>query len=156
MESKEIIKSCISIEYAVATIYGRFMQYFPAEKLFWENIYTDEIEHSLWLKDYQFEGFVELLPNQDLIPDINRINNNWKFIQGIERQIMSNPVSFEDSLKMALQLEQTMVETFSNELMANIFSSDYETLNDKIIISEKLHINKIEDRMINEGYIIYS
>jgi len=44
-----------------------------------------------------------------------------------------------------------MVETFTNELIANVLSVDYESLSDRIIMSEKEHIAKIEDMMMRKG-----
>jgi hypothetical protein len=46
-----------------------------------------------------------------------------------------------------------MVETFANELIANVFSVDYESLSDRIIMSEKAHISKIEDMMVKRGFL---
>ena len=62
-------------------------------------------------------------------------------------------MTFEEALRIALRLEESMVEIFANEFMAHLFASDYESLSHGIVAAEKLHINKIEDMMIEKGFM---
>ena len=153
MELSKIIQGCFAMEQTVSSIYSHFMQLFPDEKIFWEDLYRDEIEHSSWLSKTSFTGMIDLLPSTDIIPTLELVVNSVRFAEERKKEIFSNPLSFEDALDIALKLEETMVETFANQLIANVLSVDYESLSDRIIMAEKEHITKIEDMMIKKGYL---
>jgi len=153
MELRKIIQGCFAMEQTVSLIYNHFMQLFPDDKHFWLDLYQDEIEHSSWLSKASFTGMIDLLPSTDIIPTLELVNNSVRFAEERKKDILSNPLSFEDALNIALKLEETMVETFTNELIANVLSVDYESLSDRIIMAEKEHIAKIEDMMMRKGYL---
>jgi rubrerythrin len=153
MELPKIIHNCFVMEQTVSSIYSYFIQLFPDEKLFWTDLYLDELDHATWLSKANYTGMIDLLPSTDLIPALELVDSSVRFAEERKKQIMSRPVPFEDALNIALKLEETMVETFTNELIANVLSVDYESLSDRIIMSEKAHISKIEDMMMKRGYL---
>jgi hypothetical protein len=153
MEMQNFINGCIIVENIVASIYKTFMDFFPEEKSFWQDLYRDELEHSLWLSDNTHTEAIELLPSKDLLPSIELITRTIDFANGKIRHIKSNPITLEEALNIALQLEETMVETFTNEVTANLFAHDYKSLGERISAAEKVHINKIEDMMISKGFM---
>ena len=53
---------------------------------------------------------------------------------------------------MALQIEETKVEAFTNELIANLSSADSKAFL-QILMDEKTHIAKIENMMIEKGFL---
>jgi len=153
MELINFIHGCREVEEAVASIYRTFADLFPENRAFWEDLYRDELEHSFWLSDADNAEAIDLLPSVDLLPSMNIIERTLAYARGKSMHIKTNPVTFEDALRIALQLEESMVETFTNEMTANIFASDYESLSQKIIAAEKRHIGKIEDMMIGKGFL---
>jgi len=153
MELIHLIKGCIAVEQAVASIYRTFMDLFPGEKEFWQDLYRDELEHSYWLSDGPNFESIDLLPSTDLLPSMELIEGTLAFARGKDIHIRTNPVTLEEALRIALRLEQSIVETFTNELSANILADSYESLSKRIIAAEKLHINKIEDMMISRGFL---
>jgi hypothetical protein len=153
MDLKNVIDGCIHMEQIVASIYSMFMQFFPEEKIFWEDLFRDESDHALWLTDADYIESIDLLPSTDILPSIKQIENSLRFAENRMLQIKSNPVTMEEALNIALKLEETMVEAFANELKANLFASDYRSLSEKLLIAEKLHIDKIEDMMIKKGFL---
>jgi rubrerythrin len=153
MELDSLIKGCRAVENATASIYRTFMDFFPEEKILWQDLYRDELEHSFWLTDNTVFESIDLLPSRDLLPSKELIASTLDFAQRKIDYIRTNPVTLEEALRIALEIERSMVEMFTNELAANLFSSDYKSLNQKIISAEKLHINKIEDMMISKGYL---
>jgi len=153
MELKNFINGCRTVEETVASIYRKFADFFPEYRSFWEDLYRDELEHSFWLSDASHNEAIDLLPSEDLMPSMEVIERTIAFARGKSLYINTNPVTFEEALRIALQLEESMVETFTNEMAANLFASDYESLSQKIIVAEKLHINKIEDMMIAKGFL---
>ena len=153
MELPKIIHNCFVMEQTVSSIYSYFIQLFPDEKLFWTDLYLDEIDHATWLTKASYTGMIDLLPSTDLIPALELVDSSVRFAEKRKKEILSRPLPFEDALNIALKLEETMVETFTNELIANVLSVDYESLSDRIIISEKAHISKIEDMMMKRGYL---
>jgi len=153
MDLTSLINGCIQMEQTVASIYNMFMQLFPEEKMFWEDLFRDEMDHSSWLTDANYIESIDLLPSTDLLPSMRQVEISLRFADMQRTQIKSNPVTFEEALNMALQREKTMVDTFTNELKANLFSSYYNSLCEKLLIAEKLHIDKIEDMMIRKGFL---
>ncbi|MEW6602870.1 MAG: hypothetical protein AB1499_17995 [Nitrospirota bacterium] len=153
MELINFIKNCRAVEETVASIYRTFADLFPEYRAFWDDLYRDELEHSFWLAETTNAEAIDLLPSEDMLPSIDAIERTLAFARSKSQYIKTNPVTFEEALRMALLMEESMVETFTNELAANIFASDYESLNQKIIVAEKRHINKIEDMMIEKGFL---
>jgi len=74
------------------------------------------------------------------------------FITNISNQINFSPVSLEDALKMALKIEETMVEAFTNELIANLSPSDNKAFLE-LLMEEKTHIAKVKNMMIQKGFL---
>jgi hypothetical protein len=153
MDLNNVIDGCIQMEQIVASIYSMFMQFFPEEEIFWEDLFRDETVHASWLTDTNFIESIDLLPSNDILPSMKQIENSLRFADNKRVQIKSNPVTMEEALRIALKLEETMVEAFANELKANLFSSDYSSLCEKLLIAEKLHIDKIEGLMIQKGFL---
>lgn len=141
------------MEQIVSSIYSSFVQLFPEEKQFWIDLYQDEIDHASWLSKAGYTEMIDLLPSEDFIPSLKLVDKSVRFAEKIKKDVGSGPLSFEDALKVALKLEETMVETFTNELVANVISIDYESLSDRLIMAEKMHIAKIEDMMMKKGYL---
>jgi hypothetical protein len=153
MDLTNVINGCIQMEQTVASIYSMFMQLFPEEEIFWGDLFRDETDHASWLTDANFIESIDLLPSNDILPSMKQIENSLRFADNKRVQIRSNPVTLEEALRIALKLEGTMVETFTNELKANLFASDYSSLCEKLLIAEKLHIDKIEDMMLKKGFL---
>lgn len=87
------------------------------------------------------------------MPSMDIIERTLTFARAKSMHIKTDPVTLEEALRIAHQLEESMVETFTNEMTANLFASDYESLSQKITAAEKLHISKIEDMMIGKGFL---
>jgi rubrerythrin len=153
MDLKNFINGCKAVEEEVASIYRTFADFFPQYRSFWEDLYRDELEHSFWLSDADHYEAIDLLPSEDLMPSMDIIEQTLAYARTKSRHIKTNPVTFEEALRIALKMEESMVETFTNEMAANLFASDYESLSQKIIAAEKLHIRKIEDMMIGKGFL---
>ena len=153
MELHELADGFKAVEQAVASIYRSFMDLFPEERRFWQELYRDELEHAFWLSGPDHVEAIDLLPSRELLPTEETLLNTLKTIEREHVLIKSNPVSLEEALKIALKLEDLMIEVFTNELPAHIFASDYKSLSDRISAAERLHINKIEDLMINKGFL---
>jgi rubrerythrin len=153
------IKGCIAIEEATASIYKTFIKFFPEEKDFWEGLLNDEIDHSSFLKDAASLDVFSRLPKQAMPPSIPFIEKTLEFAESVRKRIMLNPVSFEDALNIALKFEESMVETYTNELIAD-FKADNEKsyfMNiEKMLTEERGHISKIKNMMIKKGFLRFS
>lgn len=156
MNSKDRIIGCIAVEEAAASVYKTLMGVFPNEKDFWEGLYKDEIDHSSFLTDADSVEFFESGPAGITLPTKPFINKTLEYAQFLNRHIRYNPVSFEDALGMTLKLEESMVETFTNELMADA-NLEYKTSSgrdfEKILLEERGHISKLKNMMIKMGYL---
>ena len=124
MEMHQLVNFCCITEEFVASIYGRFMQLFPQEKDFWEALYKDEKKHTSFLIEADDSGRFNEMQVADLGFSEPLLDRTKTFLTNIGDQINHSPVSLEDALKMALKIEETMVEAFTNELLANLSPAD--------------------------------
>jgi rubrerythrin len=156
MELSDRLNGCIAIEKAVASIYDTFMKLFPNEKDFWESLVKDEFEHSSFLKDAESLKVIDYLPSEAQPPLIPFIVKTLEYAQITHKRIMCNPVSLEEALNIALTLEQSMVETYTNELIADSHADNNKSYFrdvEKMIIGERGHISKIKNLMIKKGFL---
>jgi rubrerythrin len=156
MELTERIKWFIEVEQAAVSIYSSFMNLFPEEKDFWRDLLKDEVEHSSFLKDTDFLQIINKLPIHVESPSVSVIEKTLAFTQNTIRHITSNPISLIDALNITLKLEESMVETYTNVLIADLKAINDKTyfMNfEKMLFEEKGHINKVRNMMISKGYL---
>jgi hypothetical protein len=153
MDLNHFVSGCIAVEETTASLYRIFMDLLSDEKPFWQELYRDELEHSYWLRSGSHSEAIELLPSKKLIPSMEHITKTLAFVEGKIAQAKTNPVTFETALMTALEIEESMVEMFTNEITANVLATDHESLNEKLIAAERIHVTKIEDRMISKGFM---
>lgn len=153
MKLQDIIDGCIAVEHAAASLYATFMDLFPQEKSFWLELHNDEREHASMLSNSTYTEAIDLLPSKDLLPSMEQIESTIDFTRKRNNFIKSNPVTVEEALRTALRLEESMTEIFANELLANLLAHDYESLSRKLFMAEKMHKDKIEDLMIERGFL---
>ena len=140
------------MEDAVVSIYSRFMQLFPQEKDFWEDLYKDEKSHTSFLTEVADSGRFDEMHPEDLGFSMSQLDRTRTFIENINNNIQSNPVLLEDALNMALKIEETVVEAFTNELIACLSPSDNNDFL-QMLMEEKTHILKIKNMMIKKGIL---
>jgi rubrerythrin len=140
------------MEEAVASIYGTFIRLFPHEKSFWEDLYQDEKKHSSFLIESTACGTFDKMKGIDRGLSMPLLNRTQKYIENVINHIRANPVSLEEALKMALEIEETTVETFTNELISNLGASDSNAFL-QMLMEEKTHVAKIKSKMIEKGFL---
>ena len=150
---QELIKGCVAIEKTVGLIYSQFMQLFPEERKFWENLHKDEIRHSLFLVEAGAVGLFNAFKDSETLLTIPLIHKTLSFAEKISVHVQSNPVSLEDALKIALKLEESIVETFANDMIAVFSSGETKVSIQNMLAEEKEHIDKIRNKMIEKGYM---
>jgi rubrerythrin len=152
MEIDQLIKGCLVVELAVASIYSSLVHLFPKEKDFWDSLYNDEKRHISFLIEAADSGRFDEMQTADLGFSMPLLDRTEKFIVNINNHIGNNPVSLEEALNMAFQMEETKVEAFTNELMANLSSADSKAFL-QLLMEEKTHIAKIKNMMIEKGFL---
>lgn len=147
MEQHDFINGCIKVETTVASIYSRLMQVLPKQKDFWEGLLNDEREHIAFLRDVKTLGLVTELEKMDFAPSMKEIKKSLKLTDSVSKRISDDPISFKNALKLALKVEESIVETYSNELIAKLLSCDNEASYQKLIDGEKEHIDRVRKMM---------
>lgn len=147
MEQHDFINACIKVENFAASIYSRLMQVLPKQKDFWEELLNDEREHIAFLSDVKSLGLVTELEKMDYAPSMNEVKKTLKLTDSVTKRISDAPISMKNALKLALKLEESMVETYSNELIAKLLSCDDEASYEKLLADEKKHIDKVRKMM---------
>ena len=152
MEIYQIVKGCLVVELAVASIYSGFIHLFPQKRHFWGDLYEDEKKHISFLIEANDSGRFNKMHTEDLGFSMPLLDRTQTFIANISNHIGTNPVSLEEALNMALQMEETKVEAFANELIANLSSADNEAFL-QLLMEEKTHIAKIRNLMIKQEFL---
>ena len=152
MEIDQLVRGCLVVELAAASIYSSLMHLFPQEKYFWDDLYKDEKRHISFLIEAADSGRFDEMQTADLGFSMPLLDRTEKFIANISNHIGINPVSLEEALNMALQIEETKVEAFTNELIANLSAADSKAFL-QILMEEKTHIAKIKNMMIEKGFL---
>lgn len=147
MEQTDIVNGCIKVENAVASIYSNLLQVFPENKEFWEGLLNDEREHIAFFTDVKSQGLITEMEKMDLPPSMNIIQKNLKLLDKVSKRINDEPISMKNALKLALKLEESIVETYTNELIAKLLSCENETSYEELINSEKTHVDKIRKKL---------
>jgi len=152
MEIYQIVKECLVVELAVAAIYSSLKHLFPQKRDFWDDLYKDERRHISFLIETSDSGGFDEMQIADLGFSMTLLDRTQTFIANISNHIGTNPISLEEALNMALQMEETKVEAFANELIANLSSADSGAFL-QLVIEEKTHIAKIKNMMIEQGFL---
>lgn len=147
MEEHDFINGCIKVENKVASIYSNLMQVLPKQKEFWEGLLSDEREHIAFLSDVKSLGLITELEKMDYAPSMKEIKKTLKLTDSVNKRISNDPISFHNALKLALKLEESMVETYSNELIAKLLSCDDAASYEKLLADEKKHIDHVRKMM---------
>ena len=152
MEMNDFINGCIAMEKAAELVYSHFMQLFPQEKDFWGDLVKDEIGHASFLIDADNLGLFDKIKLTYAPLSMPLLGKTLKFAENINSQIRFNPVSLEDAFKMALKLEESILETFTNNLMGALLT-DPKLSFDRLLSETRLHADKIRDMMIQKGFL---
>lgn len=152
MTKDSIIRGCMKAERSAASNYKQLMIKFPEKKEFWKELLEDERSHLSFLKDVKSLGLIDVMERIDPLPSRKIINETIRLSDDLRVKLLSDSVSFKKALVMALKLEESMVETYTNKLIADLITCEDETSYKKIVAEEKKHIRKIK-RMMNRGSI---
>lgn len=151
VELADRILGCMAVEQASADVYSTLMSIFPGEKDFFEDLYKDELKHSTLFIDGALFDVFGIEKKQVLPPELDLIRKTIDYAKQMNIRIRTSPVSLDEALKMALTLEESMVESFANEVLAGeerIVEGFAEILKD-----EKRHIEKLRDFMSYRGIL---
>ena len=144
MDRNTLISKCIKVEKSATSIYKDMMKQFPEHKDFWQGLLNDEIEHASFLRDVTSLNLKDELQKIDLLPSLPTINMAIELADHISGKIRSGPVSLDEALAMTLELEESMIETYTNKIIANLISCEDENGYKKIVSDEKRHLNKVK------------
>lgn len=142
-----ILQGCINVEHSVATIYSNLMQVFPEKKDFWGSLYNDERDHIAFLSDVKSLGLSDDIEKVDLLPTMPMIDKTLKLADDFIEKIKNSSLSFHDALSMTLQIEESMVETYTSQMVAKLLSRTDEASCEMFITDEKSHVEKIRIMM---------
>ena len=140
----DLINGCIKVEKSAASVYKKLMKKFPEKKDSWKELFDDEINHLSFLKDIKSLGLIDEMQKIDSLPSMEIINEAVRTAVNLDAKIITDSISLKKALVMALKLEESMVETYTNKLIANLISCEDEISYKKIVADEKRHINKIK------------
>jgi len=144
MAKNAIIRGCMKVERSASYLYKKLMRKFPDNKHFWQDLADDEVNHLSFLRDVQSLGLIDLMDKTDALPTLKNINDAIKTADDLTAKIRSDSFSMKNILTMVLKLEESMVETYTNRMIANLISCEDEVSYKKMVTDEKRHVNKIK------------
>ena len=147
MNKNSVINGCIKVEKSSAYIYKQLMRKFPEKEGFWKNLFDDEVEHLSFLRDVRSLELSDEMKKIDFPPAMPVINKTIRQAENITDKIKTGSISFNNALKSALKLEESIVETYTNKIIASLMSCENKVSYQKLIANEKKHINKIKKMM---------
>jgi len=147
MTKNALVHGCMKVEKSAASVYKKLMKKFPEKKEFWKELVDDEINHLSFLNDIRSLGLIDVMQKIDSLPPAAIIDETLKMADGLTAKITEDSLSLKRALVMALKLEESMVETYTNKLIANLISCEDEVSYKKIVADEKKHIKKIRKMM---------
>ena len=147
MEQNDFINGCMIVENTVASIYSNLMHIFPENKEFWESMLDDERDHISFLSDVKFLGLINEIEKMDVKPSLTIINETIKLAKNVSDDISISSITLNDALAKTLKLEESMVETYTNRLIAKLLSCEDEISYEKLVTDEKTHVDKIRNMM---------
>ena len=156
MKLSNKIEGCIEVEEAAASIYNSFINLFPEEEEFWGDLLKDEFDHLNFLKNTDFLNTINKLPIKVESPSVPLIEKTLEFAHKTSEHIISNPISLKDALDITLKLEESIVESYTNTLIADLKALNNKTYFldfEKLLSEERGHINKVRNMMISKGYL---
>jgi rubrerythrin len=149
MDAYTLLDKCVKVEKAATSIYHNFMRLLPEDRDFWKDLFDDEVQHVSFLNDVKALGITEELQKLEIPPSIESIEKTLALAERITEKTASGPLSREYALAMALELEESIAETYVNRLIASLLACDDDKDYKTMVADEKRHIDKIR-KMINE------
>lgn len=147
MTKDSIINGCMKVEKSAAAVYQKLMIKFPEKKEFWKELFDDEKNHISFLKDVKSLGLIDVMEKTDPLPPKKVINEALRLADDLKVKIASDSVSFNKALVMVLKLEESIVETYTNKVIADLICCEEEVSYKKVVAEEKTHIRKIKKMM---------
>jgi rubrerythrin len=147
MAKNAIISGCMKVERSALYVYKKLMKKFPDKREFWRELVDDEVDHLSFLNDVQSLGLADIMQKTDPLPTMENINDAIKMSDDLVVKIKEDSIPLKKTLAIILKLEETLVETYTNRLIAKLISCDDEASYKKIIADEKRHVNRIKKMM---------
>jgi len=144
MARNAIISGCMKVERSALYVYKQLMKKFPDKKEFWRELVDDEVDHLSFLHDVRSLGLADTMQKTDPLPTAENIKDAIRMADNLVVKIKEDSISLKKTLAIVLKLEESLVETYTNKLIAKLMSCDEETSYKKIVADEKRHINKIK------------
>ncbi|UCH46146.1 MAG: hypothetical protein JSV11_05445 [Nitrospiraceae bacterium] len=147
MEEVDVVNGCIKVENSVASLYSKLMEVFPENKAFWEVLLNDEREHIAFLTDVKAQGLISEMEKMDLPPSMKLIQSSLKMVDKAGSRISDEPITMKNALKLALKIEESLVEIYTNEMIANLLSCEDGASYAELKNDEKKHVDRIRKEM---------
>lgn len=104
----ETIDAAIALEYALSKLYTYFSERFPNEKIFWNELHIEEINHASLLKTVKDFSKIEIVPEGLILDNIEEYN---KTIEKIENSLNEEFIpDLNSAFEFAYSLEKSSGE----------------------------------------------
>lgn len=144
-ELSERIEACIAVEKASADIYNALSNKFPKARFFFQELSKDEESHTTLLVVAKAYHKLGKLPDYAVPSSLPDIYATLDLAEKIKQKIDLEEVSLKEALDMASLLENSMAESYLQEIMLKQTDDKVIANLKKMLIDEITHSDKIKD-----------
>lgn len=148
------IEGCIAAETACADVYRSFGSLLPETRGFWEELAREEENHAVILavgRGFQKAGRL----SEEVVPvafPMAGIQGTLDLARDIKEKTKAREISLGEALDMALSLEETLCESYFEEVRKDKGNSQFASTLQRLLSHTKSHIEKIKEFRLQSGF----
>lgn len=148
------IEGCIAAETGCAEVYRIFGSMLPETRDFWDELAREEDNHAAILavgRGFQKTGKL----SEEVVPvafPMANIQGTIDLAKDIKAKARDRSISLKEALDMALSLEQTLCESYFEEVRTNKGNSRFAAALQTLLIHTRSHLEKIREFRSKFGF----
>jgi rubrerythrin len=148
------IEGCIAAETGCAEVYRMFGSMLPEARDFWDELAREEENHAAILavgRGFQKAGKL----TEEVVPvafPMANIQGTIDLAREIKAKARDREISMEEALGMALSLEETLCESYFEEVRTNKGDSRFAAALQRLLIHTRSHMEKIREVISKSGF----
>ncbi len=147
---KRLVSKCVDVEHTMAELYQAFMERFPEDAMFWEDLHEEEMKHIAFLVNADIFDALGDDIGQLPLPAEAYVERTLASARTALEQFRKRAVPLDEALSMALKLEESVVEAFVSEAME---SENNESPFATLLSDTRTHADKLRNLMRRKGFI---
>lgn len=149
----ERLRLCIEVEETACEIYTILQDMFPQDRGFFHDMALEEENHASVLTVATGFNRVGKLPDRIVPRSMSPIYKSHDVAIDIRQKITKNDMSIKEALELALQMEESMVESYFYEVMHSKTEDKVMSVLQEMATYSESHTEKIKNFMEEKGLL---